>query len=214
MFRRACVKQVDQRRGRSLARSRVRYVEEVPGILSVKLYDAARCRSIIRQARSMNGWAKAEVGVEDDDHIYGGAVEPETRMASVLTPSTRSGIVTDFNEKMSSVIKPLVREFWHVNLKRHSDTHLVRYVPGDFYEAHTDAGLDMNDRYFTVLCYLNEGFGGGATGFPALDYSVTPRSGKAVIFPSTYLHCAEPLTKGEKYVLVSWLIGSEPTRWI
>ena len=41
-----------------------------------------------------------------------------------------------------------------------------------------------------------------------------PLCGKAVIFPSTYLHRAEPVTRGRKYVIVSRLTGRQPIRRI
>jgi predicted 2-oxoglutarate/Fe(II)-dependent dioxygenase YbiX len=95
-----------------------------------------------------------------------------------------------------------------------SGTHAVRYQPGDYYAPHTDTGADLLDRYFTVLCYLNDDFEGGETRFPQIGYSVAPRRGKAVVFPATYLHQAGRVTSGEKYVIVSWLAGRPPIKWI
>jgi len=90
----------------------------------------------------------------------------------------------------------------------------VRYEPGNYYAAHTDTGMNLLDRYFTVLCYLNDDFEGGQTSFPTLLYSAAPRRGKAVVFPSTYVHRADPVTRGEKYVIVSWMMGAPPSRWL
>jgi predicted 2-oxoglutarate/Fe(II)-dependent dioxygenase YbiX len=122
--------------------------------------------------------------------------------------------VRDFDGSVNRVVKSLVNRIWGVALPRHDGTHLVRYTRGNFYAPHTDAALDVSDRYFTVLCYLNEDFEGGQTSFPLLGHCVEPRAGKAVIFPSTYLHGAEPVLRGEKYVLVTWLMGREPRPWI
>jgi hypothetical protein len=36
----------------------------------------------------------------------------------------------------------------------------------------------------------------------------------AVVFPATYVHRAERLISGEKYIIVSWLNGREPIKWI
>jgi predicted 2-oxoglutarate/Fe(II)-dependent dioxygenase YbiX len=94
-------------------------------------------------------------------------------------------------------------------------TQLVRYKPGGHYVPHTDAGADeFANRYFTVLCYLNQDFEGGKTSFPSLNYAATPRAGKALIFPATYLHCAEPVVRGEKLILLSWVCGPVPIRWV
>jgi predicted 2-oxoglutarate/Fe(II)-dependent dioxygenase YbiX len=90
----------------------------------------------------------------------------------------------------------------------------VRYSPGDYYVAHSDVIPGDDYRYFTVLCYLNEEFEGGQTSFPVLGHRVTPRAGTAVVFPSSYLHRAEPVAGGEKYVIVTWLCGPPPVRWL
>ena len=120
----------------------------------------------------------------------------------------------DFSEKLGRLVRPAVKELWRVDLTRHSGTHVVRYEPGNYYAAHTDTGMNLLDRYFTVLCYLNDDFEGGQTSFPTLLYSAAPRCGKAVVFPSTYVHRADPVTRGEKYVIVSWMMGAPPSRWL
>jgi hypothetical protein len=189
------------------------FVEEIKGVVSVQLYDRASCASIIKYANDNNGWAEATIGEEQGD-TYESAVRVEYRSADAYSPPYKSWIRKDFDAKAKNVIKPLVKQVWRADFKEHTDTHLVRYSPGGFYVAHADAGLDVSDRYFTVLCYLNENFKGGQTSFPLLDFEVTPLTGKAIIFPATYIHRAEPVLKGQKYILVSWLTRSDPIRWI
>jgi len=189
------------------------YTEEVRGIFTVRLYDEQSCEKMIAQVESSPDWGSAQISVEEDEG-YGSAVESETRRASALGPESCSRIARDFDRKVDRIIKPLVKQLWGVTLQEHTGTHLVRYSAGNFYTPHTDAALDESDRFFTVLCYLNGNFSGGQTSFPDLGYSVEPRPGKAVIFPATYLHSSEPVTRGLKYVLVTWLIGSEPLPWI
>jgi predicted 2-oxoglutarate/Fe(II)-dependent dioxygenase YbiX len=189
------------------------YTEEVKGIFSLQLYDIESCQKLIAEVKACRRWGAAEVSVEEEAR-YGSQVEEETRRASVLDTSLCSGIVRGFNRKVNRVIKPLVKQLWSVALPRHTGTHLVRYTEGNFYAPHTDAALDVSDRYFTVLCYLNHDFAGGQTSFPHLGHAVEPRAGKAVIFPATYLHSSEPVMKGQKFVLVTWLVGSKLVSWI
>jgi prolyl 4-hydroxylase len=191
----------------------IQYTQEIPGILAVELYQRSACRSIVEHAKDVDAWTEAKVSHRVKDE-FNPATRPEARRASVLAPSRESDIRREFDLKMENVVKPLVKEVWGVDLRQHAETHFVRYSPGNYYTPHSDTGLHRSDRYFTVVCYLNDDFEGGQTSFPRLDYKVTPRSGKAVIFPATYLHCAEPVTSGEKYILVSWLTGPTPTRWI
>lgn len=191
----------------------IQYTEEIPGILAVELYQSSACRLIVEHAREVDAWTEAKVSHRVKDE-FNSATRPEARRASVLAPSKESEIRRGFDLKMESIVKPLVKETWGVDLRQHVETHFVRYSPGNYYMPHSDTGLNRSDRYFTVICYLNDDFEGGQTSFPQLDYRITPRSGKAVIFPATYLHCAEPVLSGEKYILVSWLVGPTPTKWI
>ena len=191
----------------------VNYVEKMCGVFSVELYDSAACDSIIKYAENSADWAEAAIG-EEHTGEYQSAVRPEYRAAQTFSPPYRSKVNREFDWKLNTVIKPLVKEIWRSDLKEHSGTHVVRYSPGGFYVAHADAGLDVNDRYFTVLCYLNDDFEGGQTSFPLLDFSITPQKGSAVIFPATYLHRGEPVLKGQKYILVSWLTGENPIQFI
>jgi predicted 2-oxoglutarate/Fe(II)-dependent dioxygenase YbiX len=191
----------------------VNCAEEVRGVFTVQLYDSPSCQRMIAQAEASVDWGAAEVSVEAEEG-YGAAVEEETRRASALGAADCSSIIRAFDRKVNRIIKPLVKQLWGVALSSHTGTHLVRYSKGNFYAPHTDAALDVSDRYFTVLCYLNHDFTGGQTSFPHLGYTVEPRAGKAVIFPATYLHGSKPVVKGEKYVLVTWLMGPEPLPWI
>jgi hypothetical protein len=188
------------------------YTEEVRGVLSLPLYDAETCRALVEQVNAAGAWRRAEVSLLDEGGYR--SVVMEERSASVFAPSAESEAARLFDAKMNGVVKPLVKRVWGVEMAAHSAMHLVRYLPGDYYHTHTDVTLEDPYRYFSVVCYLNNDFEGGHTAFPDLGHAVAPRCGKTVVFPSTYLHRAEPVTRGKKYVIVSWLTGRPPVRWI
>ena len=188
------------------------YKEEVRGILSLPLYDAEACRALIEHAGEAGAWQQAEVALLDEGGYRN--VIREERSASVFALNPESEVVRQFDAKMDGIIKPLVKRVWGVEMSAHTPAHLVRYLPGDYYHEHTDVTDEEPYRYFSVVCSLNDDLEGGRTSFPDLDYSVAPRCGTAIIFPSTYLHRAEPVTRGEKYVMISWLAGRQPIRWI
>jgi predicted 2-oxoglutarate/Fe(II)-dependent dioxygenase YbiX len=100
-----------------------------------------------------------------------------------------------------------------VKLVETCGTQIIRYRKGGRYVAHTDAGVDYAERYFSVVCYLNDDFTGGLTSFPSLEYSTRPQTGKAIIFPSRYFHCAEPVSSGEKFIFLTWVCGPIPITW-
>jgi predicted 2-oxoglutarate/Fe(II)-dependent dioxygenase YbiX len=189
------------------------WVEEIRGIISVRLYSARACRSIVAQLKGAE-WTAAPVAHQTRGGRYGTKAVRGQRSASAFSPADDARVRTDFDANMNRVVKPLLNQVWRADLKDHVSTHVVRYSPGDSYGVHSDTIPEANYRYFTVLCYLNGDFSGGRTSFPSLDYSVRPEAGKAVIFPSSYPHCAEPLLAGEKYVIISWLAGPPPIRWV
>jgi hypothetical protein len=192
----------------------VKFKEEAAGILKLPLYERLACEVMLRQMRTHDGWEEATVRVEADEGVYDSVSQPDVRSASILYLGFFSEVMASFDEKIRTTIKPLIKNFWSVNLTEYGGTQLVRYTPGGWYETHQDAGADFEDRYFTVICYLNDNFSGGRTQFPYLSHAALPEAGKAIVFPSTYFHRAEPVLEGEKYVVVSWILGPVPIKWI
>ena len=107
-----------------------------------------------------------------------------------------------------------LKGLWKLDLRTHSGTHLLKYEAADHYRPHKDTGLGFDGRYFSVVCYLNDDFTGGRTLFPTLNYAATPAAGRAIIFPSNYLHGSEPVISGQKFVMVSWIEGPVPIQWL
>jgi hypothetical protein len=191
----------------------IRYRNEAVGVHAVTLYTPAACRAVVDHIRRLRRWEPALVRT-DSDGVYGGESMPEVRAASLLSPAYGAEVYREFDGKVDRLIKPLARHLWRTDFPEHAGTQLIRYLPGGHYKPHQDAGYDLSDRYLTILCYLNDDFEGGHTRFPSLGYTAEPSCGKALIFPSKYLHCAEPVRRGRKYVLVTWLLGPPPINWI
>lgn len=93
--------------------------------------------------------------------------------------------------------------------------YVMRYAPGQEYRPHFDAlpGL-KNQREWTAIAYLNQGFEGGATSFPELGLSIRPGPGDLLVFRNSgadgapdprMRHAGEPVTSGEKWVATRWI---------
>ena len=102
---------------------------------------------------------------------------------------------------------------------------LLHYTPGTEYKPHYDyfdparPGSDTalgqgGQRTHTLLTYLNDVEGGGATAFPELGLEVAPDPGTVLVFrnvdehgniePRT-LHAGLPVTAGEKWLATRWI---------
>jgi predicted 2-oxoglutarate/Fe(II)-dependent dioxygenase YbiX len=178
------------------------------------LYQPTACERLVEALRKCEGWENAQVREGSTAEDYRNTDRSEIRTASVLRSADALTFLAQFDEKLDSVIKPLIKETSGVDLSESFGTQLIRYSRGGHYVAHADAGRDLDSRYFTVVCYINDDFEGGSTSFPSLNYRVRPQCGKAVVFPARYIHCAEPVIRGEKYVFVSWIHGPTTIKWI
>ena len=93
--------------------------------------------------------------------------------------------------------------------------YVMRYTPGQEYRPHMDAlpGL-KNQREWTAIAYLNDGFEGGATAFPELVLSLRLGIGDVLLFRNSdsrqqpdprMVHAGEPVTSGEKWIATRWI---------
>lgn len=190
------------------------YREETPGVISVSLYTREECAAIVSDLKLLDGWIPATVRDAKSAADYEVLTRPEIRSARTNVAAETEAYYMEFDSRMNATLKPLIKQHWQLDLGLHSATHLLRYGAGDHYVPHLDTGPGFEDRYFSVVCYLNDDFRGGQTSFPGLGYAAVPESGKAIIFPSDYLHGSQPVTSGEKFVVVSWVNGPAPVNWI
>lgn len=93
--------------------------------------------------------------------------------------------------------------------------YVMRYEPGQEYRPHFDAlpGL-ANQREWTAIFYLNDGYEGGATTFPSLGLTIRGRAGDLLVFRNSdsqgepdprMRHAGEPVTGGGKWIATRWI---------
>ena len=89
---------------------------------------------------------------------------------------------------------------------------ILKYFENGKYTAHVDDGPDSN-RSVTVILNLNDEYEGGDFLFfdPTKKTEIIRREklkkGSLLFFPSNFLygHSVEPITKGTRYSIVSWI---------
>lgn len=94
---------------------------------------------------------------------------------------------------------------------------ILRYAPGEQYHRHSDAlpGVaPAQQRVLTFLVYLDEGYEGGETSFPALGITFRGRPGDGLLFRNASadgqpdpraVHAGLPVTRGVKHLASRWI---------
>jgi prolyl 4-hydroxylase len=98
---------------------------------------------------------------------------------------------------------------------------VLNYKVGQFYQTHHDANpanlaMASGHRVYTMFLYFSDVEEGGETDFPKLNISVTPKKGKALLWPSVLsddpsaidyrtMHQAKPVLKGTKIAANAWV---------
>lgn len=92
----------------------------------------------------------------------------------------------------------------------HEGYQLLKYRGGEEYKAHYDGGTHLG-RAISAIVYFNNDYEGGELEFVNFDVRIKPEPGMLILFPSNYAyrHIAHPVTKGNKYALVTWIKDRE-----
>mmetsp|Transcript_88294 Transcript_88294/g.274437 ORF Transcript_88294/g.274437 Transcript_88294/m.274437 type:complete len:198 (+) Transcript_88294:64-657(+) len=108
-----------------------------------------------------------------------------------------------------------------MRLQNLETVQFVNYSIGQFFRSHTDSRgsfrhAPMGNRIFSIFVYLTDVEKGGETRFPALNLSVAPRRGNAVLFANVLdedpdavddrtLHEGLPVEAGYKLAVNVWI---------
>lgn len=103
-------------------------------------------------------------------------------------------------------------EAWNFDINRSNQCDYLKYDKDGHYCAHIDTFLTKNSkecRKLTVLAFLNDDFEGGRLYLQDGEEKYYPpqEPGTVIVFPSFMLHGVEPVTKGVRRSIVTWLVG-------
>jgi len=100
--------------------------------------------------------------------------------------------------------------FWKFDITHSNQTEFLIYDINGKYETHTDTFHQHGSetRKITVLAMLNDDFEGGRFYIQNSHERFYPRQqkGDVIIFPSFMPHGVEPVTKGVRYSVVTWMV--------
>ena len=118
------------------------------------------------------------------------------------------GMEEIYNKVINDYVRPLAINRFQLDGKSwehlRDESFIIRYKPEE--QAHL--GIHHDHGTITTLVNLNPGqFEGGGTYFPKFKYLANPKEiGAMTLHPSniTHKHGARPVTKGTRYVVVSF----------
>jgi hypothetical protein len=102
-------------------------------------------------------------------------------------------------------------EIWKYDITHSNQSEFLMYDINGKYESHVDTfHVHSNEtRKLTVLAFLNDDFDGGKFYIISDGEKFYPqqKKGTALIFPSFMVHGVEPVTRGVRYSVVTWMVG-------
>jgi hypothetical protein len=102
-------------------------------------------------------------------------------------------------------------EKWQYNITHSNQTEFLMYEVDGKYEAHVDTfhQLGNETRKLTCLAILNDDFEGGKFYIMNSHEKIYPpqEKGDIIVFPSFMVHGVEPVIKGKRFTVVTWLVG-------
>lgn len=102
-------------------------------------------------------------------------------------------------------------EIWQYHITHSNQSEFLMYDIHGKYETHVDTFHQRSNetRKLTVLAFLNDDFEGGKFYIQNSHERLYPQQtpGTILVFPSFMPHGVEPVTKGIRYSIVTWMVG-------
>ena len=175
-----------------------------------RLLSDAECQALVAAARP-----RLSRSLTVDVQTGGHEIHPDRSSQGMFFERAENDLIAAIETRIATLLQ------WPAS--HGENLQVLRYPPGAQYLPHYDyfdpaqpgtAALLKRggQRVATLIMYLHEPGGGGATVFPDLGLAVAPKRGNAVFFsypapdPSSLsLHGGEPVTAGEKWIATKWL---------
>ena len=102
-------------------------------------------------------------------------------------------------------------QIWQYNITHSNQSEFLMYDIHGKYETHVDTfhARSNETRKLTILAFLNDDFEGGKFYIQNSNERLYPQQtpGTVLVFPSFMPHGVEPVTKGIRYSVVTWMVG-------
>lgn len=161
------------------------------------------CKKIIDSCESQSQGEDALVG-----QSLGGILNKDIRDVKKIPLPIYRGIAAT----MAGAALSANRQAWKFDVTHANQCDYLKYDVDGHYHAHVDTFINPDEkecRKLTVLAFLNDDFEGGRLFLQNGHEKIYPpqKPGTILVFPSFMLHGVEPVTKGIRRSIVTWMVG-------
>ena len=161
------------------------------------------CKKIIESCESQAQGDDAEIGMGTK-----GTVNKKIRDVKKVPLPIYRGI----GATMAGAALSANQQSWKFDVTHANQCDYLKYDMDGHYLAHVDTFIDPEAkecRKLTVLAFLNDDFEGGRLFLQNGHDKIYPpqKPGTILVFPSFMLHGVEPVTKGIRRSIVTWMVG-------
>ncbi|MEE8271610.1 MAG: redoxin domain-containing protein [Alphaproteobacteria bacterium] len=187
-----------------------------PVLIVPRVLDRAFCRRLIEV------WATRGNTESGTITLGKGGREAKTLRADVKRRRDHHvkdpALFREISDTVFARVAPEVGRAFDAELSRVEEFKIVRYDAdeGGFFRPHRDNSVPARgQRRFAMTLNLNtEDYEGGELRFPEYGPNLyRPGTGDAVVFACSLLHEALDVTRGSRFVLLSFLLDRTPERW-
>lgn len=181
--------------------------------------DKATCRALCSEIRAAAGWAAGLLGRSDQ--------KPEWWQVRRTKRAEVSAAAQGLIERLLAEQKALLERHFAIALGAFEKPQFLHYQEGDFFVPHQDGNTPLihdesRFRKISAVIFLNgqsedpspEDYSGGSLVLhgpysgPQLRVAMPALPGSLVAFRSEMTHEVTPVTRNERFTIVSWYRGA------
>ncbi len=143
--------------------------------------------------------ARVELSIRDVVHV------PISDPKVIGNNPVRKALDAEMFRYAGAIARAYGDRFPRLRIDNDSGYEIMKYPHGGFYMEHVDDFPEESRTLGMSVC-LNDDFDGGELSFFGGNFSVSPRRGRAVVFPANFMfpHQVMRVENGTRYVVVTW----------
>jgi predicted 2-oxoglutarate/Fe(II)-dependent dioxygenase YbiX len=183
--------------------------QRAPLLILPGVFSADECTMLIAHYRASTPEGSGYV-LKAADGKYQHIDDPNRKVRSDVILAAESDLFASVMERLRRRVFVPMRRYFMFETVALERILLARYGAdtGGHFRKHRDFGDDASHREFGLTVNLNEDFAGGALTFSEFPgESQKPPTGAALVYSGAITHLVEPVTRGERFCLLSFMMG-------